>query len=210
MNKTMKFAMVGAVAGAFSLFSASESEAQICVGFPTTGGQMAAALSANFPTGGNMVGGEFNYNFAAPLGAFVGVTYNNPDAGDATTSLGGGVAFDFPVLTQALPAGIVACPTAAVIVANVEDTGLLSIPLGVGFGTTLALGEGGLSLSPYVVPQLRIRTGGEGVETTTGFLLSGGALINITPSIYAGATVNRVFVEAGDDSLFGLNIGVTF
>jgi hypothetical protein len=65
-------------------------------------------------------------------------------------------------------------------------------------------------LTPYVVPQARIRTGGEGVDTEVKFLLSGGALVNITPSIYAGGTVNRVFVDTGNDSEFGLVIGVTF
>lgn len=206
MKQLAKYALVSAVVGAFSLVSATESEAQVCVGFPTAGGQMAAAFVANFPTGGNMLGGEVNWNLTGPLAAFVGVTYNDPDTGDSYTSLGGGVAFDFPALTAALPAGISACPTVSVVAADVGDTEVLSIPVGVGFGTTLALGEAGLSLSPYVVPQVRFVTGDGG---DTRFMLSGGALVNITPSIYAGATINRIFVE-GEDSLFGLKIGVVF
>lgn len=207
MNNLVRSAVVGAVVGAFSLFSAAEADAQVCVGFPTSNGQMAAAFTANFPTGGNTIGGEFNYNFDAPLSAFLGLGYTDPDVGDAVTSVGGGVAFDFAPLTNALPAGISACPTASVVVADVDDTGVLVIPVGVGFGTTLPLGETGLSLSPYVVPQARFVTGLD--DASTRFQLSGGALVNITPSIYAGATVNRIFVE-GTDSEFGLKIGVVF
>jgi hypothetical protein len=213
MKSVKQFALVGAVIGSFSLFSAADADAQVCVGFPAANGQMAAAFAANFPTGGNMVGGEFNYNFNAPMSAFVGLYHNgtNLDTESSNTSAGGGVAFDFAPLTNALPAGISACPTASVVAANVQDLGVLSVPVGVGFGTTMALGETGFSLSPYVIPQVRFMAGGnlDDVDTTARFLLSGGALVNLTPSIYAGATVNRLFVE-GIDSEFGLKIGVVF
>jgi len=36
-----------------------------------------------------------------------------------------------------------------------------------------------------------------------------GALVNITPSIYEGGTVNRVFIDTGNDSDFGLVVGVS-
>jgi hypothetical protein len=209
MNGAKRCAIAGFAVGALGLFSATDGDAQVCVGFPTGGGQMAAAVTANFPTGGNMFGGEFNYNFQGPLSAFLGLVYTDPDIGDSRTSVGGGVAFELPALTAALPGGISGCPTVSVVAADVGDTNFLTIPVGVGFGTTLALGEAGLSLSPYVVPQARIRTGSD-IDTDVSFLLSGGALVNITPSIYAGGTVNRVFIDTGNDSEFGLVVGVVF
>jgi hypothetical protein len=83
MKQVAKYALVGAVVGTFGLFGATESEAQACVGFPTTGGQMAFAVTANFPTGGNMFGGEYGYNLPGPLSAFVGLVYTDPDDGDS-------------------------------------------------------------------------------------------------------------------------------
>jgi hypothetical protein len=47
------------------------------------------------------------------------------------------------------------------------------------------------------------------MNSGTDVFLSGGALVDITPSLYAGATVNRFFIEDAA-SEFGLNVGVVF
>jgi hypothetical protein len=80
---------------------------------------------------------------------------------------------------------------------------VLSITLGVGFGITFALGHTGMGLCPY---ELRIQTGD---DSSNDFLVWGGALLNITPAIYAGATVNRFFVEHAE-SEHGPKVGVVF
>jgi hypothetical protein len=206
MSKISMSATVAAVGLAFVLAAPADADAQVCIGFPTTGGQMAAAFTANFPTGGNTFGGEFNYNFPGPGSVFAGIATQSPENEETRTSVGGGASFELAALTAALPAGISACPVLAVSATFQGDDTWTSFPIGVGFGATLPLGEAGLSLSPYVVPQFVIRTGD---NSSNDFFLEGGALLNITPSIYAGATVNRLFID-GQKSELGLKIGVVF
>jgi hypothetical protein len=190
------------------VWSASEAGAQVCIGFPTARGQLAAALVANFPTGGNEFGAEVGYHTSPGVAFFGGINFFDPDAGERATSFGGGAAFSLPEWRALLPTGLYACPAASVVVTTGDGDNAVSVPLGFGFGTILPLGET-MTLSPYVVPQLRWLSIGD--DSSTDFLLSGGAIVMgfLGPRVYAGATVNRLFVD-GSRSVLGLKAGLTF
>lgn len=204
MKQVAKFAMVGAVVGTFSLFGATEGVAQSCIGFGNGPGQVAVALTTSFPTGGNTFGAEAGYNFA-PLSAYAGFSVDTSGENDRTAA-GGGVALEVPGLAAALPIPVQACPTAAIRFDNIDVTDAYSIPIGLGLGTTL--GVEGLSLSPYVIPQLSIFRGAGGARDNI-FLLEAGALVGLPANFYAGVQINRLFREEAD-SVLGLKAGVTF
>jgi hypothetical protein len=208
MKQVAKYALVGAVVGAFSLLGATQSQAQACIGFPNTAGQVAVGVTSSFPTGGNTFGAEAGYNFAGPLAAFVGFGIFSPDAEGASdiTSLGGGVAFDLPALAAVLPAGLQTCPTASFVFDDLDQTDAYSIPIGVGFGTSLGIGDG-LAFNPYVIPQLNLYRSPD--SNSSDFLLELGGLVTIGNTFYAGATVNRFFVENAE-SVFGIKLGARF
>jgi hypothetical protein len=205
MRKTARYALVGAVVGTFGLAGATQSEAQVCVGFPNAAGQLAVGLTTSFPTGGNTFGAEAGYNFAGPLSAFAGLTVDTR-GDDDVTGLGGGIAFEVPAIGALLPAGIQACPTVSIRFTDIDVTDAYAVPIGVGLGTTLGL-EGALSLSPYVIPQLALLRGPD--DDDSFFMLDAGALVGFAGNFYAGAQVNRSFRQGGD-SVFGIKVGVTF
>lgn len=205
MRKRFQYAAIGALAGAFGLFGATQGEAQVCIGFGNAPGQLAVGLTTSFPTGGNTFGAEAGYNFAGPISAYAGFTVDTR-GDDDVTGAGGGVAFQVPALTAALPAGIQACPTVAIRFANLDVTDQYSIPIGLGLGTTLGL-EGAVTVSPYVIPQLSIFRGPD--TSDNFFLLEAGALVGLLNNLYAGVQVNRVFREEAD-SVLGIKVGVTF
>jgi hypothetical protein len=209
MKRGMRYALLGAVVGTFSLFSISESQAQACVGFGNTAGQVAAAFTTSFPTGGNAFGVEAGYNFVGPLAVFGGISVNRPDSDlvEDFTSAGAGVAFDLPALGAVFPIPVQACPTVAIRFANIDVTDFYSIPIGIGFATTLPVGEA-LALSPYIIPQINLFRGPGGAGRSD-FLLELGALLGFAGNFYAGANVNRLFLEEAE-SVFGLKIGVVF
>jgi len=210
MKTTTRYSLIVAVVAALALMTPKDSEAQICVGFPTSPGQFSAAVNANFPTGGNQFGFDASYNLEAPLSVYAGIIHDDREVGPSVTSLGGGVAFEVAALTDALPAGMSACPTVALNLATAEGLdNVLSIPVGVGFGTTLALGET-MTLSPFVIPQFRWTASTDDVDASTDWLLSGGVILGgFLGPMYAGATVNHIFVE-GADSVLGFTVGITF
>ncbi|MBA4158041.1 MAG: hypothetical protein H0X65_11265 [Gemmatimonadetes bacterium] len=208
MQKITKFALVGATVAALGAINVSSADAQVCIGFPTFGGQAAAAVTTSFPAGGNSLGGEFGYNAVGPLSLFGGASvrqFNEEGVADVT-SAGGGIALEVGAIDAALPAGISACPVVAVRFPNIDDTDTYRIPVGLGIGTTLGM-NGALSLSPYVIPQLSfLRSPG---VTGRDFAVEAGALLNLGRVLYLGATVNRLFLDE-EESIFGLKVGATF
>jgi hypothetical protein len=190
---------------------AAEAAAQVCIGFPTARGQGAVAVTANFPTGGNDFGAEAGYHSNPGFAVFGGVNVHSPDEGDNVTSFGGGAAFSLPEVLPQLPTGLYTCPVVSVAVATgggPDDANVTSVPVGVGFGTILPLGQT-MTLSPYAIPQFRWKSSGG--DSDTDWLISGGAVLVgfLGPRLYAGVTVNRVFI-ADADSVLGLKFGVTF
>jgi len=193
------------VAGTFGLATASDADAQACVGFGNTAGQLAVGLTTSFPTGGNTFGAEAGYNFAGPLSTFAGFTIDTR-GDDDVTGIGGGVAFEVPAIGAMLPGDIQTCPTASIRFVDIDFTDAYNVPVGIGFATTLGL-DGALAVSPYVIPQVSFFRG-PGVDDTF-FMLDAGALVGLGNNFYAGAQINRAFRQ-GEDSVFGIKIGATF
>jgi hypothetical protein len=187
-------------------YNGTDAMAQVCAGFPTASGQAAAALTTGHLTGSNSFGVEAGFNLPGDFAVFGGVQHNpsNLDGISGATSAGIGGSYQSPALSALVPLAQV-CPMVSVNAASVQDLGVLSIPVGVGFGTTATVG--GMSVMPYAVPQLRFMTGAG--DVSSDFLLSFGTLIGFGDRFYVGGSVNRIFVE-GADSEFGLKLGVTF
>jgi hypothetical protein len=208
--KRLRVALATAAAGVLTLVGVGEAASQVCIGFPTARGQAAAALTAGFPTGGNDIGIEAGYHAPAAYSVFGGITLRRPDEGDAVTSFGAGAAFSIPELRAALPIGLFSCPVVSLVVAQQPGGGgnVISVPVGLGLGTIVPIGPT-MTLSPYATPQIRFTDigGTRGSE----FLVSGGAILVgfAGPRIYAGGTVNRVFLDQAR-SVFGLKLGYIF
>jgi hypothetical protein len=187
-------------------YNGTDAMAQVCAGFPTVSGQAAAALTTGHLTGSSSFGVEAGFNLPNDFAVFGGVQHNpgTLEGMSGATSAGIGGSYQSPALSALVPLAQV-CPMVSVNAANVQDLGVLSIPVGVGFGTTATVGT--LSVMPYAVPQLRFMTGMG--DVTSDFLLSFGTLIGFGDRFYVGGSVNRIFVE-GADSEFGLKLGVTF
>jgi hypothetical protein len=208
--KRLRVAMATVAAGVLAMTGVGEAASQVCIGFPTARGQAAAAATVGFPTGGSDIGIEAGYHAPAAYAVFGGVTVSRPDVGDNVTSFGAGAAFSVPELRAALPIGLFSCPVVSVVVAQGAGGGdnVISIPVGLGLGTIVPIGPT-MTLSPYATPQIRFTdvAGNRGSE----FFISGGAILLgfAGPRIYAGGTVNRVFVDQAR-SVFGLKVGYIF
>jgi hypothetical protein len=209
--RTRKKFLVLVTAAAAGLVAVENGAAQVCIGFPTARGQAAAAAMATFPTGGNDFGIEAGYHMPQGTAVFGGARLSTPDVGNNSTTFGAGAAFAIPEWRLALmPTGLYSCPVVSATVttgAGLEDN-IVSVPVGLGLATILPLGQT-MTLSPYAVPQFRWST--VGGETATEWLVSGGAILVgfLGPRVYAGATVNRIFLE-GAESVFGVKVGLVF
>ena len=79
---------------------------------------------------------------------------------------------------------------------------MLSIPFGIGFGTTLPVGSGGSAgLTPYVIPQfVHVRASFDDFDETdsdTQFGLTGGATLN-AGALIIGGSVSKIFEDESD------------
>jgi hypothetical protein len=196
----VKKRITSAFAGALvAVFMASPVAAQICAGYPTVPGQSSIGLRASFPTGGTQLGIEGSRNWNNPLAVFANVNLLIADADDVDNVpvFGLGFAYEVAEFIPAVPGWLSVCPVAA---ASIEagDATAISIPLGVGFGTTFGTGEG-FAISPFVIPQFRfVRVSLDDVTATdSNFGLGFGALLRFG-GVYAGVTLGRQFIDGAD------------
>lgn len=194
----------------FTAFGAAPALAQVCMGFPTQPGQHALAMSFNTLTGGERYGAEGNLNLLNEFALFAGVGIEDSDIEEvgSTTSAGVGAAILSQDLGEMLGGDMVACPNVSLLFADVDNTDLYSIPVGLGFGTSYSLGtQGDMGFHPYLIPSLVVNFGGE--ETDTDFQFSLGANVDFDNRFYVGGAVNRIFIQNAD-SEFQLALGLTF
>lgn len=207
MINATRYLWLTALLAVFGIGTPPQALGQACIGFPNSLGQLSVAATAAFPTGGELVGAEAAYNVSNPLSVYGGVHVESREVGNDILHAGGGLAVDVPLLADPLPAGMSVCPTAAVSVASAEGIDdIVSVPVGIGFGTHLTLGET-MTVSPWVMPQIRWKTSGD--NTSTDWLVSGGVLLSdFLGPVYVGATVNRIFID-NTESVIGMKLGVT-
>jgi hypothetical protein len=179
-----------------AVFMASPVAAQICAGYAAMPGQTAIGLRASFPTGGTQIGVEGARNWNNPLAAFANVNLLIADEDDVdnTPVFGVGFAYEVTEFIPALPAWLSVCPVAGATIAAGDATSI-TIPLGVGFGTTFGTGEG-FTVNPFVIPQFQfVRVSLDDVNVTdSNFGIGFGALLRFG-GVYAGATLGRQFID---------------
>ncbi len=199
-------------------------QGQICAGFPTRSSEMAVAVGVGFPAEATALALEATYNTPLPLSVFAGyahTAWSAAAAGGTATSFGtfgGGAALELSAILAGMPPGLSLCPVLSLTYASHAGASVLSVPLGVGVGATLYLGESRVRLLPYLLPQLVYQSlsfpapqagGAAGSRTETGFGLEAGGLLGYR-MLYGGAGVNALFAGGGSEAALMLKLGVTF
>lgn len=189
-----------AIGGALALLlAAGPVAAQICSGYPTARGQTSIGARAAFPEGATQIGIEASRNWMNPLGVFANLNLLMPDAegADNVPVIGLGFAYEVTDMIPVVPAWLSVCPVAAVTIEAGDATGI-TIPLGVGFGTSIGLTEN-LDINPFIIPQFvltRVTTDNVTV-TDNDFGFGAGAHVRFG-GVYAGVTLGKVFVTGSD------------
>ncbi len=206
----MKARRVGFLTIAAIAAYAPIAAAQACVGFPTLDRQFSFGGSLGFPDGGKHYGVEVSYNLPGPGSVYGGMNIFSPDGdGDSQDSFFGGAAFD--LASVPLGAGgtvLQVCPTAELGYSSFEGGSVVSLPLGVGVGTNVALTPTA-QLMPYVVPQFamtRVSIDDYGSNSEWDFGVRAGAVVG-AGLFYVGGELQRVFADNAD-TVFRIRAGI--
>lgn len=211
----MKKTTVGILAALAAVTVAGAASAQICVGFPTSDRQFTFGANLDFIEDtdvGDIWGVEASYNAMGPLGFFGGVTFFD-DGEDSEESFGAGVAWELVSLGAMIGPQVSACPTARFEFLDIDGLGsALLVPVGIGFGTNL--GAAGLSLGPYIVPQLIWSQfnpdddtfPGADSESEVDFGFEGGVVLGFG-TFFVGGSIQHIFQDEADPT-FGIRAGI--
>lgn len=186
--------------------------AQACVGIPVARAHNAVTAGIGFPDGGTSFGAELRHNFDGPITAGVsyGLTsYDNVDP--VQHGLAAEVNYELPGLSFS------ACPMVGLGYTRMSEDDVtlstVSVPVGVGFGTSVELSPG-VALIPHVVPQwvwtrASLDFLGESMSDSDSAI---GALFGATVSMsrfYFGGRVLWVN-EENVDPIFSIMAGMPF
>jgi hypothetical protein len=141
-------------------------------------------------------------------------TFNPEDPGDSKLSVGGTLnykVFGGPLipLSVTLQGGIgYSKPDAGFLPSG--EVNEFRFPIGVGFALTIP--NPALAIKPWIAPRLDItRRSGDGLsDTESNFGLGGGLELNLLSGFGVHAAYDRVFMDGGDPSVFGLGAHYTF
>jgi hypothetical protein len=173
------------------------------VGFPNTEAGKGTALALSGRAG------------FGPLGATAMLSTLNPDGpGDSELSVGATLnykVFGGPLipLSVTLQGGIgYSKPDNGFLPG--QEVNELRFPVGVGFALTIP--NPALAIKPWIAPRLDIvRSSGSGQSNTeSNFGLSGGLELNLLSGLGVHAAYDRVFIDGGDPSVFGLGAHYSF
>jgi len=194
------------------LVLAAEAAAQACIGFPQ-GSRGALYAEFGFPENAS------SYTLAGMVssrdgglffqGGF-GITAFDVEQAENLKAVSGGMAFEIASLAPEWSV----CPLAAATYAWVEDLNSLTVPFGVGIGTTVQLGAGGdAALTPFAVPQflyarLSFDDVDDSAESDVFVGLGAGATVSVGSFLFGGQ-VSKVF-EEDEDAVFSLVAGVAW
>jgi len=162
-------------------------------------------------------GTAFGVSGRAGFGAFGATatlaTFNPDSAGDNDVSLGATVnykIFGAPLspLAVTLQAGIAYAKPDVGLLPGDEDE--LRVPVGMGFALTIP--NPMLAIQPWIAPRVDIvRLSGGGLsDTQTNFGLGGGVELNMLNGFGVHAAYDRVFLDGGDPSVFGVGAHFAF
>ena len=162
-------------------------------------------------------GTAFGVSGRAGFGAFGATamlsTFNPDGAGENDVSLGATLnykIFGAPLtpLAVTLQAGIGYSKPDVGLLPGDEDE--LRLPVGLGFALTIP--NPALAIQPWIAPRVDIvRVSGGGLsDTQTKFGLGGGVELNLLNGFGLHAAYDRVFLDGGDPSVFGLGAHFAF
>ena len=162
-------------------------------------------------------GTGFGVSGRAGFGAFGATatlaTFNPDGAGDNDVSLGATLnykIFGAPLtpLAVTLQAGIAYAKPDVGLLPGEEDE--LRLPIGMGFALTIP--NPMLAIQPWIAPRIDIvRLSGGGLsDTQTNFGLGGGVELNLLNGFGVHAAYDRVFLDGGDPSVFGVGAHFAF
>jgi hypothetical protein len=173
------------------------------IGFPNTHAGKGRALAASGRAG------------FGPFGATAILSTFNPEGpGDSELSVGGTLnykIFGGPLipLSVTLQGGIgYSKPDVGFLPSG--EVNEFRFPIGVGFALTIP--NPALAIKPWLAPRIDIvRQSGDGIsETESNFGLGGGIELNLLSGFGVHAAYDRVFMDGGDPSVFGLGAHYTF
>ena len=150
-----------------------------------------------------------------PLGATAMLSTFNPDGpGDSDLSVGASLnykVFGGPLipLSVTLQGGIGYSKPGTGFLPGQEVTEL-RFPVGIGFALTIP--NPALAIKPWIAPRIDIvrSSGGGQSNTESNFGLGGGLELNLLGGFGVHAAYDRVFIDGGDPSVFGLGAHYTF
>jgi hypothetical protein len=149
-----------------------------------------------------------------PLGATAILSTFNPDgAGDNDVSVGATLnykIFGGPLipLSVTMQGGVgYSKPDTGLLPGNDNE---LRFPVGLGFALTIP--NPVLAIHPWIAPRVDIvrQSGGGLSDTQTNFGLGGGVELNLLSGLGLHAAYDRVFLQGGDPSVFGIGAHYAF
>jgi hypothetical protein len=150
-----------------------------------------------------------------PLGATAMLSTFNPEgAGDSELSVGASLnykVFGGPLipLSVTLQGGIgYSKPDNGFLPG--QEVNEFRFPVGVGFALTIP--NPALAIKPWIAPRIDIvrSSGGGQSNTDSNFGLGGGLELNLLSGLGVHAAYDRVFIDGGDPSVFGLGAHYSF
>lgn len=172
------------------------------IGFPNTEAGKGTALA---------VSGRAGFG---PLGATAILSSFNPD-GPGGSDLSVGASLNYKVfggplipLSVTLQGGIgYSKPDNGLLPTEVNE---LRFPVGIGFALTIP--NPALAIKPWIAPRIDIvrSSGGGQSNTESNFGLGGGIELNLLSGLGVHAAYDRVFIDGGDPSVFGLGAHYSF
>lgn len=205
-----------AIAALAAATLAGSAQAQVCASYPTVDGGFSLGGRIDFPDDLDSFGVEASYNARGPLSVFGGLNVVSVEGVDdsGTDVPFVGLAFETPQIGALLGPTVSACPQARFEYIDVEGGSGFNLPVGLGFGATIATSPAGPTISPYVIPQLvysRFELDDElggASDSDTNFGVRGGALLTFG-MFFVGGELNFLAADESDTA-FGLRAGVRF
>lgn len=191
----------GAIAVTLLSLVATPAFAQVCVGVPLGVGQTSLSFRADLPDGANIYRLRAANHLSGPLTVAGSYSLLSPDGGDSRHNLGADVAFELPLGTPTV--GV--CAVAGGSVSLSDDSRVIDVPVGVALGSGFEVGPG-LSVNPFVIPQLNWRR--DSGESHTNFGFEGGANL-IVNNLAFGVVIERLFADF-EETTFGVFAAMNF
>lgn len=157
MLRRIRFSTLPLALAAGLAFVATDAAAQVCVGVPGSNGQNVIRGSIGFPDNANTFGVEYFHHLSnSPLSIRARYAHVSVDVGDNNANLfGGGLSYDLQGRIGGFSPDLGFCVLGDLTYFSFDGGSGLEIPIGVGFGGSFAVGQGGdIALMPFAAPAI--------------------------------------------------------